>query len=384
MPSEEPLTPNEPKEPSQVGQQQQMLRIVQPKQWIVLACVLILLAALIIWSFLGRIPTEVNGRAVALSSRGVFSIETKSSGIITNIHVKEGDIIDKSTLVMTLHNPNLKGIISHIRSTEFKIRQLEEELKILKESLKSKEELFKKGLIAKTIVMDATSTVYDKQIAIHEAKSALSGLFTDLEKNSSCGKEEIEGREAKFFEENNEEIFKLESCLSQVYSPEPGKVLEVLVDTGKNVDVKEPLVWMEYPPTENEKMIFLSCVPLQSGGRIKPGMPVKIEPTIVNPQEYGSIFGTVTQVSPFAISEQGLMNILHNHQLVNYLVGGAQAVLQINVEPITDSKTPSGYAWTSKEGPPHKIPTGAIATVKILVEEQPPISYLIPLWKLKP
>lgn len=363
-----------------------MLQIAQPKRWFVLAFVLLLLAALVIWSFVGRIPVEVAGRAVLLSPKGVFSIEAKASGIVTDIYVKRGDLVDNSNLIMSMYNSKLSSIISHIRTTRYKIQQLYKELKILKESLNDKEALYKKGLIAKIIYTDALAMVMDKEIAIGESQSSLAALLSDLERNSSCGKEEIEGKDQELLDAEKEFDFsKIEKCMSSVYSPYNGRVLEVLVNEGSHVSMKDQLVWMEHPSENNlEGVMFYACVPVHIGGRIRPGMPVKIEPTIVNPQEFGAILGRVKQVSPFAISEQELINTLHNKQLVDYLVGGAPAVIQLTIEPILNENTPSGFSWTSAEGPPFKIPTGTVGAVKIIVEEQPPISYLIPLWKLKP
>jgi len=70
-------------------------------------------------------------------------------------------------------------------------------------------------------------------------------------------------------------------------------------------------------------------------------------------------------------------------QIVDYLMENSVAITNILVEPIPDPSTPSGYKWTSQEGPPFSIPTGTICKIKIVIDEQPPISYLIPLWKIK-
>lgn len=363
------------------------LQIAQPKRWYILLCVLILLAALIIWSFVGRIPIEVAGKGVELNPEGVFSIEAKAPGIVTDIYVERGDVIDKSNLIMTIYNSKLSSIISHIRTTRYKIQQLLKELVILKESLNDKEELYKKGLIAKIIYTDALSRVMDKEIAIDEERANLTTLLSDLEKNSSCGKEEIEGREQELIDAEKEfDFLKIEKCMSSVYSPYKGTVLEVLVNPGTNIELKNPLVWMEHLSEESnlKDILFYAVIPVHAGGRIRPGMTVRIEPSTVNPQEYGAILGKVKEVSPFAISENELIKTLRNKQLVDYLVGKAPAVIAVTVEPVLSDKTPSGYEWTSSEGPPFKIPTGTVVTVKIIVEEQPPISYLIPLWKLKP
>lgn len=364
----------------------QMLSIAQPRRWGIVITIFFLLFALTVWAFIGRIPTEVNGRAVTLGSGGIFTVFAKTNGTVTDIYIKEGESILAGSPIMTVHNTQIKGLITSIQKTQSKIRNIKLELDILGKSYATRTELYKEGLIAKALLEDFKTKLIDKEISMDEARTSLARTLSELEKISSISPKAFDLEEKKILEEKlpiNEE--ELEQVLSTVLSPEEGRALEILVRLGDQVDVKTPLTWMERPQDlGNQELVFFSYFPVQVGNRIKSGMSVTIEPTTVNVQEYGSIIGRVKEVSPFTLSEQQLLSTLGNRQLVKYLTEDLLSVIQVIVEGKPDPSTESGFAWTSGEGPPFKIPTGSVSVVKVLVEEQPPISYLIPLWKLKP
>lgn len=361
----------------------QMLALSQPRRWVIIISVLILLICLIVWAFFGRIPTEVDGKGVVLGSKGVYSILAKTGGTINHIYVENGQTISEGKAIASIYNPQLRSLLSEIEKNQFKIKSLEAEVEILKKSYETRTSLYEQGLMAKALLEDLKTKVIEKEINLEEAKASLANLYGDLEKASSSTKEEFLAKEAELrASKTSVNLSDLENELTTIKAPSEGVVLELLVKVGDVVEVKDPIVWMEYPHKENEKLFFC-YVPIQYGNKIKPGMRVQIDPSTVNVQEYGSIVGKVKEVSPFAISESELNNILRNKQLVKYLTEDIPAVTQIIVEANTDESTPSGFAWTSGKGPPFNIPTGTVCIIKVIVEEEPPISYLIPLWKLK-
>lgn len=363
----------------------QMLALSQPKAWGIIGTLFILIIALIIWAFFGRIPTEVTGRGVMLGARGVFTILSKTQGTVTNIYIQEAELVPAKAPIATIHNPGLRGFITSIKKTQIKIQNIEKELDIFKKSYATRAQLYKEGLIAAALLEDFKTKLIEKEIHLEEAKMSLASIFSDLEKVSSTSPEAFLEEEEKIFAGEFDQA-KLERTLTTVLSPEEGKVLEILVKTSDIVDVKTPLVWMEKPhDVEHEgKLVFYSYFPTGVGDRIKPGMSVTIEPTTINAREYGSILGIVKEVSPFTLSEQQLLTTLGNRQLVKYLTEDLSSVVQVIIEGKIDPSTVSGFAWTSGAGPALHIPTGSVSIVKVLVEEQPPISYLIPLWKIKP
>ena len=82
--------------------------------------------------------------------------------------------------------------------------------------------------------------------------------------------------------------------------------------------------------------------------RIREGMPAEVAFTIADSSLYGRVVGAVSSVS-------------HD---------------QIRIALTLDAQTASGYRWTSHQGPPFKIPVGAVCTFQVTVENEKPISYL--------
>lgn len=351
----EPTEPPLPSENVPTDRIDQLLRLTQPKAWVSLIFVLLLLAIFVVWSFVGRITTEVAGRGIILNARGVFGVESPAQGAITQLLVKQGEMVQKGDLLAKIYNPQRQAIERNISGLEYKIEQLQLQLKLLQDRLEEREKLFKEGLIPKATVEETRQNMISQHIAEEDAKSNMANLLAELEKISP-----------------------------DVVAPEDGRVLEIFVNVGDRVEVKSPLVWMEHPAEQGEKRFIYCCIPIQSGRVMSSGMPVQVEPITVNPQEYGSMFARVKEVSPFAVSEAELLNDLRNKQLVAYLIQGAPAVAFLSVDPILDPSTSSGFKWTSGKGPPFDIPSGTLVNIKVVVDEQPPISYLIPLWRLHP
>jgi len=362
----------------------QPLTIEHPKNWILFTVLIVLTALLVIWAFVGRIPTEINGRGVSLSPAGTFLIQTNTPGKVTEIYVDEGEKVKKNTPLGLLYNPELKSILVQIETTEYKISRLETELVLLEQALEINQQLLSEGLIAKLVVDSSKADVFDKQIAIEEAKSELKTHFSTLENASPASEEVIQWAKEQLLDNKPTlNLQYIEDQLSIIRSPEEGTVLEILVNEGDHIDRKESLIWVEHQIEAHEKEVFYSTVKADAIGRIEPGMRVLIEPLIVNPQEFGAIIGEVKEVYPYPVSEEELIQTIGNKQIVKFLIGESPVATLLVVDPLLDPQTPSGFEWTSKEGPPFSIPTGSVCNLKIVIEEQPPISFLIPLWKIK-
>jgi HlyD family secretion protein len=85
-------------------------------------------------------------------------------------------------------------------------------------------------------------------------------------------------------------------------------------------------------------------------------------------------------VSDFPATHQSMMNVLENDALVQKLASaGPPTTLYASLVQTTN--TPSGFRWSSSEGPPHPIAAGTICSANVVVREQRPISLVIPAIK---
>jgi HlyD family secretion protein len=116
------------------------------------------------------------------------------------------------------------------------------------------------------------------------------------------------------------------------------------------------------------------------GKRIQPGMDVQVSPVTVRREEYGYMLGTVSFVSPQPATRQGMLRTLGNEILVEQLAGaGAPFLLEVALQ--ADPEARSGFRWSSGGGPPTRVESGTLVSVRVVVDRQRPISLVIPAFR---
>src|SRR5579885_1333939 len=252
------------------------LFFAQSKNWFIVLTVLGILAAIIIWSFIGRIPTEVVGRSVSLSSSGVRLMRANGPGTVTNIYVQEEEYFQPATPLAKIYNPSIGSTLLAIEDSKIKLDKMEIELLLLCQILENDKKLSEEGLIAKVIYDQSKISVMDKQIAIEEAKSAIDALYTTLEEASAVEHEEFLKIKGSFQNNPYTDLKKIEESLSTIRATKKGEILEKLVKVGDIVDRKASLFWIENPLPSLEKEVFYSTIDANVTGRVKKGARVLI------------------------------------------------------------------------------------------------------------
>lgn len=166
---------------------------------------------------------------------------------------------------------------------------------------------------------------------------------------------------------------------SAVTSKVDGRVLEVKAKKGDLIQPGMDIVSLEREGA-TVKLEVVMYVKAEDGKNIQPGMEVQISPTTVKKEEYGYMLGRVVAVSEYPSTAAGMMLTLGSEELVSRL-SGQSASLEVHIDAVTDSSTPSGYKWSSSSGPPIKINSGTLCTGMVTVSEQRPISMLMPIFK---
>jgi HlyD family secretion protein len=119
------------------------------------------------------------------------------------------------------------------------------------------------------------------------------------------------------------------------------------------------------------------------GKKVRLDAEVDIELANVKSQEYGALIGNIAYISQYPVSPENLTTAIHNPDLIQYFSQNKAAIVGIIVEPQRDPNTPSGYRWTSGQGPSIQLTSGTLCTFRGLVEEIPPYLYFIPVWWIK-
>ena len=112
--------------------------------------------------------------------------------------------------------------------------------------------------------------------------------------------------------------------------------------------------------------------------RVRSGMDLRVAPDSVEVARYGAALGSVLEVSTYPVTPDQAEALLGNATLAERLAGSGRAVLLIG-RLTTSDHTPSGYAWTTSQGPPDAIGPGTTLTASVTVEHRRPIPWLLPM-----
>jgi hypothetical protein len=159
---------------------------------------------------------------------------------------------------------------------------------------------------------------------------------------------------------------------AEIRSPRAGRVLELRVGDGAFVDAGTVLVSFELDQENLEAVLYL---PVVEGKKVHPGMEVQVAPSTINAQTYGALRGRVKSVSDYPATVQGMFRVLGSNELVQAL-SRQGAPIEIRIE-LFKAATPSGYQWSSPNGPPTSIHGGTFCGATIILGQRQPISMVL-------
>jgi HlyD family secretion protein len=164
---------------------------------------------------------------------------------------------------------------------------------------------------------------------------------------------------------------------SQIRSPQSGCILELGGAVGQVVNPGTRFGTLQSQTSGSTQINAIMYFDVKDGKRIKPGMTMQITPDTVKRERFGGIVATVKSVSSYPVTSSTVATKVGNAELAESLTGKT-AKVEIVANLGTDDRNPSGYQWSSSKGPNLKLTAGTTTNVKVNVEEQAPIAYLLP------
>ncbi|MBF0120984.1 MAG: NHLP bacteriocin system secretion protein [Desulfobacterales bacterium] len=395
----------------------QLMRITKPTGWLSLLAIGFLIVLAFLWGFYGSIPIKVSGQGLLIKETGLVNILSPVSGQIVGISAHVGSFVEKGQIVARVAQPDILDKIykskmelqellkqkdqitkfgndETIKRTEYLDKErlnltksidfLQQNIKWLKEQLKNQKQLLDQGLITKNTYLRTHQEINDNFNKINQTQNQLNQIAVEEVQLKSKNAQEITNIDQKI-NQIQLQMKMLQEDLresSRIISFHTGYVLELRVNDGKLIGQGETILSMEVVDKEGIKMEVALFIRPTEGKKIHQGMKAQITPSTVKQEEHGCLIGLVTSVSEFPSSSEGMKRILQNDMLVQNL-SKSGAPFEIRVELIPDPTLKSGYKWSSSKGPPIKIQAGTFCSGQIIIEDQKPISMVIPYLKKK-
>ena len=387
----------------------QLMQVTDPRGWLALGALGALLLASLAWGVFGSIPTEAREEGILLRQDGVSSLVAAENGQVEALLVGVGDVIEKGQVVARIRQEELlrqiqdsRGKLADMRS-EYQgllryatdqrrlrdqdlaqqranlrqsIQALERQVELTRERIASERDLLKDGLITKQTLLASEQKLNTDQDQLASSRLELNGLELKKIEAEQQVDQQVQSREAEIRDleiELRERQARLGES-ARVVSPHAGRVLELLVDRGDVVSPGTAILNLE---VVSQDLLAVLFVPATAGKRVQPGMTVRVSPSTVKREEFGSILGRVTWVAEYPSTSRGMIRLVGNEALVVKLMQEGPPI-QVNVALQQDPATPSGFRWSSSTGPNLKISSGTLATGDVIVRQEAPINLVIP------
>jgi HlyD family secretion protein len=390
------------------------INLIPPGMRLMLVSASVIIAAALVWAVFGSVPERALGQGVLLGDRtGNFAVATVSSGLVLDVVAKPGDHVEAGAEIANIEQRLLSA---EIQNAIAEVARLEANLAKLKAAnaiqIGHSEERTKRQMAAVDGQMAANTVRRDRLGKLVEGYESLrsKGMMAQAEviarqeqydqtnldlANGSAKKVEIEAALQKQRDDladverqKQEEIDLRKSQLEElrvkmgvgsvVRAPISGVIQEVHVGRGDVATSGEVIATIGPARAENagaDEMLVLLAGPRRK--RVAVGMEARVVPDGTKREEYGSMRGRVTYVSPSEVSNAHIEQILHNAQLTQRLIGDGSALLA-HVELVRSKTNPSGFAWWSGSGPPYRITPGSVASLDIIIGQVRPISLVLP------
>lgn len=99
-----------------------MIVLVTPAAWISIISAFFIVAGLIAWGFLGKLPSSVDTRGMYINAEGMGHMYSQAQGFVTDIMINEGDYVEEGQLIVRLGTEDdifkIKQIDSRIQYVE--------------------------------------------------------------------------------------------------------------------------------------------------------------------------------------------------------------------------------------------------------------------------
>jgi len=185
---EKALTPEHPNTP---------VHVVTSKGRFALFAIIGILAAVVVWSIFGTLPTKVHASGILVRTDAVMNVESHSTGSITDISVRPGELVRAGEVVARVSQPE---ILQSLIQAKQRLDQLMERQAQFLEISKRKHQLSKVSFEKKRKSLGGQIAYARERIHFLETKRERQGK---LEKNEFVSRISMEELALQLFEAND-------------------------------------------------------------------------------------------------------------------------------------------------------------------------------------
>lgn len=91
-----------------------MIVVNSPMTWLALAAGAAIIAVVILWGVIGRVPITEEGKGILLTESNITSVYAKTQGVVTNIYVSSGDYVEEGDVLYEVGSTEVVQAINQL------------------------------------------------------------------------------------------------------------------------------------------------------------------------------------------------------------------------------------------------------------------------------
>jgi HlyD family secretion protein len=381
-----------------------LMTVTSPRGWVALFTLVGLLAALVVWSWYGSIPTRVEGEGMLIRGGSLREIRATSDGVLVDLAIKNQDDVRSGLRVAVIKQYGSDEVVRAAADAyqaaiaRYRINQADDQTSIIRNrsqvdtvqadiantttdiakaqaEVDRLQKMLTDGLTTKARVDQAEQRLSSLRNTI----TALRGQINNLESvnNQISQKGRSEAANVENLRRQLELAQGRKKSDMELISTVEGRVVELKKASGDTVRTNEVIAIVEQTSTVIVPVVYVEST---IGKKIQKGMEAQISPSTVKREEFGFLKAIVTDVGDYPVTPEKVVQVVGNADLARELLGRTSKI-EVRFELIADGTTPSGFAWSSSGGPPFRIDSGTRLDAAVVVERRRPYTYVLPTIK---
>jgi len=162
---------------------------------------------------------------------------------------------------------------------------------------------------------------------------------------------------------------------SLILSPVSGIVLSAR-STNETVSSTEPIATIVQQEKYSDDRQLISYIPVSVAQKLQEGMEVQVSPDFAPREEYGFIYGRITSIGTYPVSDADVLALVGNAQYARTLLPPDNSV-EVRVTLTVDPASANKLKWSNSKGEGLLLSIGTYCRMQIVVQDYRPYELIL-------
>lgn len=362
-----------------------LMQVTSPKGWIALLTIAGLLAGVVAWSVFGTLPERIDGQGMLTGEGGLRQIRASGDGRLTRLGLAVNQNVTPDQIVGEISAVNMDQTVI-MAQTDYDTQMQAHQTALAAENMQISNIQIQRDRAQANVIKAEANLAQRRENLTAGIGTANQVRAAEAEVDGYTKERDTYDQQVRNVREQGRmRLISLQAIQQRVSSTKAtvqagaeirstvtGKVVSIAKQVGDLVSNGELIAEVESGGEQASTLEVVAFVSSATGQRVRPGHPAQITVAGVPREEFGFLRGEVKFISQYPESPAVIARVMGDGRI-------AEASYRVVIAPTPDTSTPTGYAWSTGQGPNAQISGGTGISVAVEVDQRAPISMVLPI-----